>query len=124
MKHLLLITIQLFFFLFAGIAQTVTIVDSEDLSPVADVVILNGDRTRYIFSGRAGETDISDFREETTICFQHFSYERICLSFEELAEAGFEVKLTKKIFAIDEYVVSASRREQSRFEVTQPCQVN
>lgn len=117
MKHLLLITIQLFFFVFAGISQTVTIVDSEDLKPIADIVVLNGDRTKYLFSGRAGKADISDFSEETTICFQHFSYERICLSFEELAEAGFEVTLTKKIFAIDEYVVSASRREQSRFEV-------
>lgn len=108
------------FFLFCfsdSFSQIVKITDIEDMRPVPDVVILNGDRTRYISSGRTGKADITDFRNEETICFQHFTYERICLDYNQLREAGFEVRLRKKVFAIEEFVVSASRSEQSRFEV-------
>ncbi|MBN2633036.1 MAG: TonB-dependent receptor [Bacteroidales bacterium] len=117
MKYQLLIILRFLFFLPAAISQTVTIVDIEDLRPVADVVILNDDRTKYFYSGRNGKADISEFRNEKTICFQHFSYERLCIDYEQLTRAGFEVRLTKKVFAIEEFVVSANRWEQSRFEV-------
>ncbi|HPF02153.1 MAG TPA: TonB-dependent receptor [Bacteroidales bacterium] len=117
MKYHLLIILHFLFFLPDVISQTVTIVDAEDLRPVPDVIILNDYRTKYFYSGRNGKADISEFRNEKTICFQHFSYERICVKYEELAESGFEVRLKKKVFAIEEFVVSANRWEQSRFEV-------
>jgi len=92
-------------------------VDSEDLRPVPDVIILNNSKTKYITSNKSGKADISTFSEEKTICFQHFTYERICLSPDELRERNYEVKLTKKLFAMEEFVISASRREENRDEV-------
>ncbi len=80
-------------------------------------MILNPAKTRYIYSNKSGKADISSFVSEKIICFQHFTYERVCLTPEELSSAGFEVRLTKKIFAIEEFVIYASRREENRDEV-------
>jgi hemoglobin/transferrin/lactoferrin receptor protein len=110
-------SILFFLIFFPGLAQTVTIVDSEDRRPVPDVIILNNTKTKYINSNKSGKADISTFSKEKTICFQHFTYERVCLSFDELRDINFEVKLTKKIFAIEEFVILSSRREENRNEV-------
>lgn len=108
----------LLFFISASLAsQSVTITDAEDQRPVPDVLILNADRTRHIFSNKSGKADISSFSGEGEICFQNVTYERICLSWTDLIESGFRVSLTKKVFAIDEFVITASRREESRDEV-------
>jgi hemoglobin/transferrin/lactoferrin receptor protein len=110
--------IFLLLFIFGkGFSQTVTIIDGEDLKPVSDVVILNPAKTRYIHTNKSGKADISSFAGEKIICFQHFTYERVCLTPQELKDAAFEVRLSKKIFAIEEFVIYANRREESRDEV-------
>jgi len=117
MKLRFYILILILFQFIPGFSQIVTIIDGEDNRPVPDVVILNGTRTKYFYSNKSGKADISILSEEKTICFQHFTYERVCFSFDELRESGFKVRLTKKIFAIEEFVISASRREENRNEV-------
>ena len=97
--------------------QVLTIVDNEDLKPIADVVVLNESNTKYIYSNRSGKADISGFVNEDIICFQHFTYERLCLTYNEIKDAGFKIKLTKKVFAIEEFVISANRWEQNKNEV-------
>ncbi|MCJ7446432.1 MAG: TonB-dependent receptor [Bacteroidales bacterium] len=98
-------------------AQVLTIVDNEDLKPIPDVVVLNESNTKYIYSNRSGKADISGFVNEEIICFQHFTYERLCLTYNEIKDAGFKIRLTKKIFAIEEFVISANRWEQNKNEV-------
>ncbi|MBA4322195.1 MAG: TonB-dependent receptor, partial [Odoribacter sp.] len=51
------------------------------------------------------------------VCFQHFSYERTCMSMDDLKNSGYKVTLTRKVFPINEFVVSANRWEQSKSEV-------
>jgi hemoglobin/transferrin/lactoferrin receptor protein len=97
--------------------QILTIVDNEDLKPIPDVVVLNESNTKFIYSNRSGKADISCFVNEEIICFQHFTYERLCLTYNEIKDAGFKIKLTKKIFAIEEFVISANRWEQNKNEV-------
>jgi hemoglobin/transferrin/lactoferrin receptor protein len=117
MKFRFIVFLLFFSLLKEGLSQTITIVDSEDHRPVSDVVILNVTKTKYTYSNKSGKADISDFNGEESICFQHFTYEKVCLTFDELRKAGFEVRLAKKIFAIEEFVISASRREENRDEV-------
>jgi len=100
-----------------GFAQILTIVDNEDLKPVADVAILNESNTKFIYSNRSGKADISGFVNEEIICLQHFTYERVCMTYDEIKNAGFRIRLTKKIFAIEEFVISANRWEQNKNEV-------
>jgi hemoglobin/transferrin/lactoferrin receptor protein len=117
MKHRFWALLLFFCVMPAGLSQIVTIVDSEDFRPVPDVAILNSTKTKYIYSNKSGKADITAFSDEKIICFQHFTYERVCLTFDELRNAGFEVRLTKKIFSIEEFVIYANRHEQNRNEV-------
>jgi len=98
-------------------AQIVTVVDSEDSRPVSDVAVLIETGTMFIYTGRSGKADISSFENEPFVCFQHFTYERICLTWSEIRDSGFRISLNRKLFAFEEFVVSASRWEQNRNEV-------
>jgi hemoglobin/transferrin/lactoferrin receptor protein len=98
-------------------SQTITITDNEGLKPIPDVAIINPARTRLVYSNRSGKAEISAFGSDEMICFQHFSYERICLSMQEIKNYDYKITLTRKVFPMDEFVVSANKWEQSKSEV-------
>jgi hemoglobin/transferrin/lactoferrin receptor protein len=103
---------------FSGIfSQTVTILDNEERKPVTDVAILNPAKTRLVYSNRSGKAEISAFSNDQMICFQHFAYEGKCLTVNDLKKLDYIVSLTRKVFAMDEFVVSANKWEQSKSEV-------
>jgi hemoglobin/transferrin/lactoferrin receptor protein len=116
-KRLILTYLILVLTIATGLSQMLTIVDVEDNKPIPDVAILNMTRTMFIYSSKSGKADISEYKEEGTICFQHFTYEAKCMSYEELSMSGFVVKMTKKIFLINEFVIAANRWEQKADEV-------
>jgi hemoglobin/transferrin/lactoferrin receptor protein len=98
-------------------SQTITIIDDEELTPVSDVAILNPSKTRLVYSNRWGKAEISAFSGAEMICFQHFSYKGICISMQDIKNSEYKVSLTRKVFQMDEFVVSANRWEQSKSEV-------
>jgi len=100
-----------------GFSQTITIIDSEDLKPIPDVAVTNESGTKFIYTNRSGKADISTFGKNEIICLHHFTFERLCLSSEEISNINFEIKLTRKLFAMDEFVISANRWEQNKAEV-------
>jgi hemoglobin/transferrin/lactoferrin receptor protein len=102
---------------FATLAQTVTVIDSEDLKPVQDVLLSDRGRIKTTRTDRLGKADISIFSNENEVCFTHFTYEAVCLTPAKIKEAGYTIKLTRKIFAIQEFIVTANRWEQDRDEV-------
>ena len=117
MRKLIFTFILTFTILFNCFSQIITIVDNEDLRPIPDVAILNELKTNFIYTNRSGKADISSFIENEKICFHHFTYERVCLSPEEIKNTGYTIKLTRKIFAVEEFVISANRWEQNKNEV-------
>lgn len=98
-------------------SQVITIIDNEENIPVPDVIIHNQAKSDFIYSNRSGSADISGFDRNEVICFQHFSYERKCLTVDEIIRSDYKIYLTQKVFEIEEFVVSANRWEQSRNEV-------
>ncbi len=98
-------------------SQIITVIDDEDLKPIPDAAVMNETRTRLVFTNRSGKADISAFNEGEIICFHHFTYEAACMSHSEIRGENFTVKLTKKIFAMQEFVISANRWEQKKDEV-------
>lgn len=98
-------------------SQTITAIDSEDLNPISDMAVMNESKTKFIYTNRSGKADISMFGDKDIICFQHFTYERLCLSADEIRQMGYRISFTRKVFAIEEYVVSANRWEQNKAEV-------
>jgi hemoglobin/transferrin/lactoferrin receptor protein len=98
-------------------SQVITVTDEEENKPVPDVAIHNQARSILIYSNRSGKALISSFASGEQICFQHFAYESLCLFPDEIKKLGYKITLRKKVFQLEEYVVSANRWEQSRNEV-------
>jgi hemoglobin/transferrin/lactoferrin receptor protein len=98
-------------------SQTITVTDGENQKPVPDVAILNALKTRLIYTNRSGKAEISAFAPDEVICFQHFSYEGLCISMKDLKDSDYKVRLIRKVFPMNEFVVSANRWEQSKSEV-------
>jgi hemoglobin/transferrin/lactoferrin receptor protein len=115
-KVFLLFILELSLFNFV-LPQTVIIIDKEGQKPVSDVVIHNRQNSIMIYSNSSGKAEISAFDKNDIICFRHFSYENICLSTDEIEKADNKIFLTRKVFPIEEFVVSATRWEQKRNEV-------
>lgn len=117
MKYRVLFIILLFHNIILSYGQIIKVIDKEDQNPVADVAIINELNTRFVYTNRSGEADISSFTEDEDICFQHFTYERTCFTRAQLSENNFSVLLTRKLFAFEDFVISANRWEQKRNEV-------
>ncbi len=117
MKSIFLSAFLAFILCTGSFSQIVTVVDNEDSNPISDVAVLNEPATRFTYTNRSGKADISWFEKESAVCFQHFTYERVCLSYDEIKKKGFQIRLNKKIFAFEEFVVSANKWEQNRNEV-------
>ena len=98
-------------------AQTVTVLSAEDGKPVSDVAVYNEARTQFCYTNPAGKASLSEFRAGQPVYFQHFSFERVSFTPEELREAGWVVMLETKTFEVEEFIISANRWEQKSDEV-------
>lgn len=98
-------------------AQTVTVLDAENEKPVSDVAVYNETRTQFGYTNPSGRVSLAGFRPGQPVFFQHFSYERVSFTPEELKAAGWVVRLETKTFEVEEFIVSANRWEQKSDEV-------
>jgi hemoglobin/transferrin/lactoferrin receptor protein len=98
-------------------SQFIRVVDGDDNKPVADVGVYDNDRSAFTYTGRTGRVAISGFSQSESVCFQHFAFDNLCLSMKEIAAMNYIVKLQRKTFVVDEFVVSANRWEQKADEV-------
>ncbi len=113
----LLVSLLLFLPFLTIVAQTVTVINADDGKPVSDVAVYNETRTEFGITNPAGRINLSGFRPGQTLYFQHFSYERVSFTTEELKAAGWIVKLVTRTFEVEEFIVSANRWEQKSDEV-------
>jgi hemoglobin/transferrin/lactoferrin receptor protein len=96
--------------------QYIRVVD-DDNRPVPDVAVYDNSKSSFTYTSRTGRVAIAAFKEASAICFQHFAFENECLSPLEIKDMNYTVRLTRKVFVLDEFVVSASRWEQNADEV-------
>jgi hemoglobin/transferrin/lactoferrin receptor protein len=96
--------------------QYIRVLD-EDNKPVPDVAVYDNTRSSLTYTSRTGRVAISAFSRAGAICFQHFAFDNLCLSPQEIQAMDNVVRLTRKVFVVDEFVVSASRWEQKADEV-------
>ncbi|MCD4793144.1 MAG: TonB-dependent receptor [Bacteroidales bacterium] len=107
--------ISFLLFSYISFSQTVTVLDEIHLEPVENVLIFN--ETESVITNISGKVQINTFNIEKDIVFKHTSYKDLHLSYYELKELDFTVKLKESIFDINEVVVSASSWEQNKSEV-------
>lgn len=108
-----------FIFLFFGFqlaqAQLIFVCDSKTGKPVEGVFVHFGQIS--VHTGINGKADISALKDAERITFSHSSYVELRTSYQNLWSNNFVVRLLEDPVRIDEIVVSASRREQSRLEI-------
>lgn len=117
MKIIIIVSIFTIFTILDSFSQSITIIDNEDNKAIPDVAVLNESRTKFTLTSRTGKADISSFGDEEILCFQHFTYERLCLSMDEIKKGDCVIKLSKKLFPFEEFIISANRWEQNKEEV-------
>ncbi len=114
MKKTFLALLSLFYTAFS-FCQTLQFKDVETKEVVANVAVFNMDGTKYAISDINGEVNITDFLSDELIIIQHASYKEIRFKKSGLKE--LEVYLEKKVFEIEEFVISAYRWEQNKNEI-------
>ena len=96
-------------------AQSVQVCDLKTGKPIEGVVIYSGQLISQ--TNKEGKADVSKFMNAGRIIFTHSSYVELHTSFQNLLSAKFVVRMLEDPVRIDEIVVSANRREQSRLEI-------
>jgi hemoglobin/transferrin/lactoferrin receptor protein len=96
-------------------AQQVFVCDSKTGRPIEGVAVYS--EKQSVHTNREGKADITQFKEAVRITFTHSSFVELRTNYQNLWSSNFIVRLFEDPVRIDEIVVSASRREQSRLEI-------
>ncbi len=97
--------------------QTVKIMDKLSYSPVPNAVIVNSDESLSVQTNSKGYANLDIFIKNDTLHILHTSYTNIIIDFETLEKNDFKVYLMPAIIQLDEMVISASRREESKHNI-------
>ncbi|MFO8053676.1 MAG: TonB-dependent receptor [Bacteroidales bacterium] len=112
-----LIIIALLPFIYQSVkSQQVKVIDKTNLQPVQDVFIFDNKHEHTSLTDQLGKADLSNFEHTELIIFQHPSYKTMIVSYQEIKERDFTIKLTQSFIDLSEVVVSAGRWEQRRTE--------
>ena len=119
---------KLYIFLFVlfpliGVSQTITVVDKTTLAPIAHAIIHNDSKSIVLMSNLKGEADVATLKNESIIYITHTGYLFLKLTYSQLEAMNFKVKLSEKVYDIDEVVISANKFEEKKADVPQQIQV-
>ncbi len=106
----------LFSFLgFIAFSQKVKVLDEMNLKPIENTIVYS--KSSSVITTINGIADISKFAVDENIAFKHAAYKDLYLTYGELKNLNFVVKLKESILNINEVVISASSWEQNKNEV-------
>lgn len=98
-------------------SQNVKVIDETNLQPIDNVYIYNETQLQTTLTNKKGEADISKFGSADILIFQHAAYRILHKTYAEIRKENFIIKLTESAINLDEIVVAASRRKQTKKEV-------
>jgi len=90
--------------------------------PVENVALYNKSRTISLYTNSKGIASLDRFSSADSIIFQHPSFEKVVYTSQMLQDIGLVVSLKRKIWMLDEFVISASKWEQNIREI--PNKIN
>jgi hemoglobin/transferrin/lactoferrin receptor protein len=114
MKFIILV-FSFFLIIYQGKAQEVLVVDLKTGFPV-DGVIIRSEKSG-VLTNHDGKANLNVFSDKEILFFHHPSYETLRTDKIRISQRQFFVKLTEKPLAIEEVVVSVSRRPENRSEI-------
>ena len=98
-------------------AQTISVLDTRTGKPIENVAIFTSDKKTTTLTNTSGKADISGFKANDTLWFQHPSYQGLNLTMTRITRLGFRIGLNPKILPLDEVVISAYRWEQQKSDI-------
>lgn len=115
-----IINYTLFFFAFHfAKGQKLLVLDKQTQNPIEWVGVKGeGANNLYLMTDKKGEVDISEFEENSEIEIAHVSYQKIITSVQHLRETDFKIFLEPDVITMDEVVVSATRWQQDKKELS------
>ena len=112
MKHLFLACLVLGY-TFAANSQTLTIFDEQSKKPLEGVFLISKNPHASTTTNAEGHANISAFKDSEEIVVRNFGYETSTVSYNQLKDAGFELRLHQLAMNIDQMVISATKWHQS-----------
>ncbi len=109
-------SLLIFIFLLSGFvlhSQVITVFSERTREPVVNVALFNSTRTVSTLTDNDGKANISIFRENDSIFFQHPTYNPIVFLYQDLRDKK-AIFLVKRVVPMDEFVISASKSREYR----------
>lgn len=105
--------------MFGGMAnaQIIIIEDVETNEPIEMATIASSSPNLFVVTNGKGEADISDFQGLEKIEIRSMGFLSVQLSYQEIKDRYFEVKLEPSSFSLNDVVVSATKWRQDNDEV-------
>ncbi|HYW96748.1 MAG TPA: TonB-dependent receptor, partial [Bacteroidales bacterium] len=100
-------------FSYSGFAQSITIINEVSREPVGNVALFNKSRDLATLSGPDGKANISIFKDNDSIFFQHPSFNPAVFLKRDLHD-GQQLFLSKRVILIDEFVISATKSRENK----------
>lgn len=116
-KHIFLLLYIIFLSNTLALSQTITVLDISNLEPIPQVLVFNSNKSNYAVSNIKGIVDISAFKINDTIFFQHSGYKSKTLIYNDLKDKN-TVFLSESVVNISEVLVSANKWEQNKQEIS------
>jgi hemoglobin/transferrin/lactoferrin receptor protein len=114
-----------FIFLFCAnfYAQEITVLDFELNLPISNCTIYNESKLKVVHTDKNGKGDISIFKENEILSFNHISFVEIEVLKRELKEGKSTVFLHRKAEALDEVILSTSRQKVTRIRIAEHVEI-
>ena len=104
---------------FMAKAQVITVLDRATDSPLELVMIVSEKDNMVLTTNAKGQADISVFEGAQVIQIRMIGYSTVVMSFHEIENQGFQILMDANSVELNQYVVSATRWNQSTAEVPQ-----
>lgn len=100
-------------------AQVLTVIDQETNQPLELAMIVSEEKERVLVTDANGQVSLAGLEDTDEIQIRMIGYTSLILSFYEIENRGFQVALESTSLELDQFVVSATRWNQSTSEVPQ-----
>ena len=107
-----------------SLAQSITIIDQNSMNVIEGVKVYTQKKPDPIAESDAnGTIQLSGLNSSEILVFIHPMYMKVQLSLDQLGQMGNVVRMSENANSLDEIVVSASKFEEKRKDVSQKIQV-
>lgn len=100
-------------------AQQVKVVNKTTSEPVSNVYIVNSEKNKMVSTDAQGAASLEKFSPDDTLSFQHPAFKHLVLTYLQIQERDFKIKLAERSVIMSDIFVSASKRRQSSEEIPQ-----